>query len=1420
MPNYTENQLNLIQSNQSSLEYFDQRLGHSIQLHVIKNGNTEIVLSSHREINTNSKLIYVDGSNELVPDILSGENFVPIVNQWNESTQEYDHSVTWGDNEPEDGMGSQIRVYRDADGNIFTKPSEILNKNLISTGNYQLKFYILKDIFYDFYLNSETWYDVSGIEEGFFQNINVINNLTPWLPFNDPRFYISQISPSRTEIRLFGRFGINNTQIPFDSTFQNNFENYITNDNNVYNFDYVLRVVSLNTGIYTENIYPINNITFDNQTSTTNASLIVKINNQLDANYDEYSIVYIEKKLANEQNQSINFQSTIQEIVIGGPLEPDNSFASSFHNQQDSYQNAEDLILTASISELDDQQITGEQEFSDINLNVDFKYWDNHVFFSSAEEKIKNFNTKVSEIEDNLSELSSSFAQSGSNVVTQRLNLFEKIKRIKNNFTPYERCLYYDGQNENTASAPGLGRNLFDQNYLENDHNKLLFNYDGFKNVYTGSIPQDPQEDNVCYIIRDNIRIDNPPFFNDSGSYYLSFLMKKTNLDSGSLTLQIPNPNPDSFGLANYPQIPENAYGRAFVQGRVSASSDPTSFDSTYITSSVWRRVIIEASQSYWRPSKNTEPDSTGNNSVGDIANIADFTNSSEYEILTGSYILSASLSGSSYDGFAYGIQDTSGQYANLMNPSVISSSYGLLNTHVPRTGSVMPSGFMFPLYWTFDSTNAVAISQSFITDIKITDTNPYDTYPFSNIYSTASATYDDWYSASLSRAQQWDIDNIHSLKNNLPVKIQEDNESDTLIKFLAMMGEQFDNVRDHISNFSTFYKREYTKYNSPPPNLLPILADNLGWDVVNPYTGSISDYFSNVSRGSTVKEIAEETWKKVIHNLIYIYKTKGTINSVNALLNSYGYPTNLFNVEEFGSVNENQNPEIITNLGAQKGGLSRTKGNVGYTVDTIPFYSLNLTDLSTGSLNYASASNTLALDWWTNNATGSTLEFVFKTRRTRNNQTIVVSRGGTSEDLWDLQLLSGNSGSSGSFQFRLHNKNIPSSSIVDNAYSMSTDYLSKTHDGDLWNVMLQRSSASKATSGSHNVDQTYTLYVARQEDDRIVQFVSSSLELTGSTSGDASLANKNFIGTGSRGATTTGNLIFGTKFTGSVAQIRFWDSFLSASKFKQHTLNKLSVVGNTIDESRYQLNYNFPLQENHYYITSSARTIKDGATIGTADYSTELLTSASHLNYPLYSVSQIPVVKLTTRTGDIKRNDNKIIIQDSDTDVTMDVNLDPFKRSFKTDLYNPTKNKRTHTTNLKIVRPVTAKVEDYINNLLSDVDISDYWSDPHNIYSSSYKDLNDLRENIYTGIKIDATKFIQAQENAFEPSILNTIKSVLPARATLDNVGVEIRQTQLERSKIKHHEMSIQENYGLHNLQLYLSSSQVSGQQSPPSLS
>ena len=60
--------------------------------------------------------------------------------------------------------------------------------------------------------------------------------------------------------------------------------------------------------------------------------------------------------------------------------------------------------------------------------------YENHIFFSSAEQKLKNFKTKVIEINDYLGELSGSIAHSGShsgsNVTTRRRELFDKIHEI------------------------------------------------------------------------------------------------------------------------------------------------------------------------------------------------------------------------------------------------------------------------------------------------------------------------------------------------------------------------------------------------------------------------------------------------------------------------------------------------------------------------------------------------------------------------------------------------------------------------------------------------------------------------------------------------------------------------------------------------------------------------------------------------------------------------------------------------------------------------------------------------------------------------------------------------------------------------------------------------------------------------------
>ena len=65
------------------------------------------------------------------------------------------------------------------------------------------------------------------------------------------------------------------------------------------------------------------------------------------------------------------------------------------------------------------------------------------------------------------------------------------------------------------------------------------------------------------------------------------------------------------------------------------------------------------------------------------------------------------------------------------------------------------------------------------------------------------------------------------------------------LRKFVHMLGEQFDLLRNYIDNYLNFYKLGYTNPNSMPDNLLPILGDTVGWELLNTQNKntSIEDY-------------------------------------------------------------------------------------------------------------------------------------------------------------------------------------------------------------------------------------------------------------------------------------------------------------------------------------------------------------------------------------------------------------------------------------------------------------------------------------------------------------------------------------------------------------------------------------------------
>ena len=71
---------------------------------------------------------------------------------------------------------------------------------------------------------------------------------------------------------------------------------------------------------------------------------------------------------------------------------------------------------------------------------------------------------------------------------------------------------------------------------------------------------------------------------------------------------------------------------------------------------------------------------------------------STDWEILSGSNVESASTSGSIGDGFAYGIRDSSGQQTQYIFPTVVDRN-NLTNTFTFITGSLLPQGDLFPVF-------------------------------------------------------------------------------------------------------------------------------------------------------------------------------------------------------------------------------------------------------------------------------------------------------------------------------------------------------------------------------------------------------------------------------------------------------------------------------------------------------------------------------------------------------------------------------------------------------------------------------------------------------------------------------------------------------------------------------------------------
>ena len=1303
-----------------------------------------------------------------------------------------------------------------SDDKVLLKPNDLLDSLNFSSGNYNLQIEYYRDHLEEFKMFpiGRNWREGTQAIEKYpngnwkyprtMSNQSVVSRLTQAKAYLDDstnpglRHVISEISTTGTEIRvrlasdrkanLFGPGTINlPTTNPeaivlteylrewYEALFYSN-KNQSVKDNfklNAdltdyselgYNYDYIA-IFPGGTRI------PINNIVFDKVTDPNNITLIIKLDQAVPTSVGNLSEVSLRRLVKQTFQQDVYYISEVPDPEDPGFLAPDLSFNRSSDQPEDVYQTHNDIIASGST---DNSTNAALEQFvlSDYeNLNIDYTKFENHTTFGSAKQKLINFDHKIRKIEDHLNSISQSLVYSGSDISKRRKIAFDEITKIKKTFTGYEKFLYHDNQSQTTSSAPGAGLNLAKAAYpihkyddtVTVPYNFVLNDHDGFQSVFQTVSPY--TNDSMTKLFTGKYRAEDRPFFNYSGSLYLSFFAKGNNVDLTGSTIPF-----QQYGQPPYSKwfIPEAAYSSNTLVGNV-------------LTGSEYRYFVFEASMSYWAPTgsgveyvaDDGEPESTYDVGLMDDnpQNFALDQKDSKYVIVTNA----------ADSGTLPVVRDTSGTYGDMLNPSIYVND-GILDFDSPRTGSIMSSGDLFPI----EFTGSAAQAQTFVTEVKLTKKDPREALPFSSLYSTTSSIYDAWYQGALTSASRYDADNQFALLNNLPQHYQESTDEVELRKFVHMMGEFYDIFQQHITNLTTIHSRKYKQTAAAPHALLPAIAEGLGWNTISAVSSSFADnlgfeassFFTDETREAalTAKLVETNQWQKIVNNLIYIYKKKGTIGSIRAILAAFGVAPDVLNIMTIGGSNEEQNPATITQkIGKDVEGLKNRVGNTSFVTKKENLPLLNLSD--SGS---AVPQNFLRTDWYTNGASPDGIEFIMRPAPSLSDTTLLISSGSGANKFWDLKIVASSSdATAGKVQLRLNHTSGSSGSLSDSNITITTDFIPNLQNHKLWNVYMTRTSSSFAP-----VSQSYKLYVATQDDDKITTFVAASSSID---AGSGSFANANYVGSGSvtydSGSQVSGNLYIGTTLTGSLAEFRTWQYELSASKFKQHVLNYSSVVSNNPEGTDLIQHYRFNERNTGSAVLKDASNNVKKFNISFADQPITRL-----------KFDDVPVInyKLSVRTGGDRANQQKITVQEPKLQKSLSPNESAFLSLFDT-------NQREVNRDVKFVFSVVNAIDDYLVDRIADFNIGDKLR-PFDYYSGSYTELSALRNTLMEGVSADLNQNMRHTAVTVREKLESTLQAVVPAHTKLV-IGYEVKNDIITRPKVKHHKTQVQTGSDAGNL-------------------
>ena len=168
----------------------------------------------------------------------------------------------------------------------------------------------------------------------------------------------------------------------------------------------------------------------------------------------------------------------------------------------------------------------------------------------------------------------------------------------------------------------------------------------------------------------------------------------------------------------------------------------------------------------------------------------------------------------------------------------------------------------------------------------------------------TYGTSYNNYISSILSASTY-----VDDIKTNWMVRtmvpenyLELDNDGMIYRKMINVYADEFDKIKKYVDNLAYSYSVNYQNEESVPDKFIYRLSRMLGWEPINEFTDSdIFDYLAfEDSNGYTHQMYNNDLWKRILISINWLYKKKGTRDSLQFIFKLMGAPDCLIHFNEF----------------------------------------------------------------------------------------------------------------------------------------------------------------------------------------------------------------------------------------------------------------------------------------------------------------------------------------------------------------------------------------------------------------------------------------------------------------------------------------------------------------------------------------